>query len=188
MAPKAGKAAPAGAAVHSVTMDSMIRELDEHDLAAYAALRRESLLESPLAFGASPETDVAAAQIGGNTTIFGAFAGDELAGAAGLLRGRHAKSAHLISLWGMYVSPRHRGAGLGRALLDACIARAKAEHADALQLSVTDAAAAARRLYERAGFVTWGFQPDALRHGGTSVGEHHMLLRLNPESSENTSV
>lgn len=167
----------------------MIRVLDEHDLAAYAALRRESLLESPLAFGASPETDVAGTQIGGNVTVFGAFAGDELAGAAGLLRGRHAKSAHLVSLWGMYVSPRHRGTGLGRALLDACLGHARAvKGIEAIQLSVTDAATAARRLYERAGFVTWGIQPDALRHGGRSVSEHHMLLRLNPESSENTSV
>ncbi|HEX8409815.1 MAG TPA: GNAT family N-acetyltransferase [Thermoanaerobaculia bacterium] len=167
----------------------MIRLLHEHDLAAYAALRRESLLESPLAFGASPETDVAAAQIGGNTTIFGAFVGDGLAGAAGLMRGRHAKSAHLVSLWGMYVSPPHRGTGLGRALLDACIAHARTvKGVEAIQLAVTDTAASARRLYERAGFVTWGVQPDALRHGGRSVSEHHMLLRLNPESSENTSV
>lgn len=167
----------------------MIRVLDEHDLAAYAALRRESLLESPLAFGASPETDVAATQIGGDTTIFGAFAGDELAGAAGLVRGRHAKSAHIVHLWGMYVAPRHRGTGLGRALLDACIAHAQTgRDVAAIQLAVTDAAAAARRLYARAGFVTWGIQPDALRHGGTSVSEHHMLLRLKPESSENTSV
>jgi len=167
----------------------MIRVLDEHDLPAYAALRRESLLESPLSFGASPETDVAATQLGGNVIVLGAFVGDELAGAAGLMRGRHAKSAHLISLWGMYVSPSHRGAGLGRALLEACIAHARSlGGVEAMQLGVTEPADAARRLYERAGFVTWGVQPDALRHGGMAVGEHHMLLRLKPESSENTSV
>ncbi len=37
----------------------MIRELRDGDVDAYAELRRESLLESPLAFASSPQDDFA---------------------------------------------------------------------------------------------------------------------------------
>ena len=38
--------------------------------------------------------------------------------------------------------------------------------------------APARRLYERAGFEIWGTEPEALRHDGQSVAEHHMALHI----------
>lgn len=53
------------------------------------------------------------------------------------------------------VDPAVRGRGIGRALLDALILRVRAA-APALSLSVEDGNAAARALYERAGFRTVG--------------------------------
>lgn len=159
----------------------MIRPLHPSDLEAFAALRRQALLEAPLAFVASPDGDFAVSQFRHEPdwVVFGAFVDDALAGNAGVMRERHEKARHRVQLWGMYVAPAHRRGGLGRTLVDACVAHARSlEGVTQIALSVTDAAADARRLYERAGFRAWGAQPDALRHGGTSVGEHHMLLRL----------
>ena len=157
----------------------MIRPLEDRDLDAYAVLRRRALLEFPLAFAASPETDVVV-QIGKapDWMLFGAFA-PELAGIAGLIRMRHPKAAHKLHLWGMYVLPSHRRRGLAAALLAAAVEHARSMDGIAwIQLGVTDAAADARRVYERAGFVSWGREPDALRWEEESVGEEHMALDL----------
>ena len=162
----------------------MIRALTEPDLDAYLALRRSSLLESPLSFGASPSDDVSPEALRESMRrapewmLFGAF-DDVLIGAAGLIRDRHRKAAHKMHLWGMYVLPSHRGRGIGAALLDACIAHARSvDGVTALHLGVTSASEAARRLYERAGFRTWGTELDALRVEGHAVDEHHMALEL----------
>jgi RimJ/RimL family protein N-acetyltransferase len=164
----------------------MIRELRGDDVEAYAALRREALLDSPLAFGASPNDDFASSpqairdqlRRAPEWVILGAFQND-LIGAVGVMRDRHAKASHKVHLWGMYVAPSHRRRGIGADLV-----RAALQHARTLpgvswvHLAVTSAAPGALRLYERAGFEIWGTEPDALRHDGETVVEHHMALHL----------
>lgn len=157
----------------------MIRRLREEDLEAYVTLRRASLLDTPLAFAASPESDfVSTVDAARQALIFGAFDGDAIVGCVGLIRDRHPKAAHKAHVWGMYVAPSHRGRGVGRALLEFAIAHARSLGVEWLHLGVTDAANEARRLYERAGFVAWGREPDALRHAGVSVDEQRMALDL----------
>jgi len=164
----------------------MIRALGEEDAEAYAALRREALRDSPLAFAASPEDDVVSSseavreqlRRGPESVIFGAFRG-RLVGAVGLYRDRHRKASHKVHVWGAYVTPEHRREGLAALLLEAAL-----HHAATLpgvswvHLSVSSAAPAAQRLYERAGFRVWGTEPEALRHEGETAFEHHMALRL----------
>jgi ribosomal protein S18 acetylase RimI-like enzyme len=157
----------------------LIRPLEERDLGAYAELRRRALSEEPLAFAASPESDVAV-QIGKapDWILFGAFDG-ALVGSVGMIRSRHPKASHKMHLWGMYVLPTHRRQGIAARLLAAAIAHARSTPGvEWIQLGVTDAAADARRVYVRAGFVTWGVEPDALRFEGRSVAEEHMGLRI----------
>jgi ribosomal protein S18 acetylase RimI-like enzyme len=158
----------------------LIRPLAESDLGAYASLRRRALTEEPLAFGASPETDVVI-EIGKapDWMLFGAFVEGSLAGAAGLMRMRHAKMRHKMYLWGMYVAPEFRRRGLAALLLEAAVQHARSmDGIDWIQLAVSEAAPAAKRLYQRAGFTTWGSEPDALRFGGESAAEEHMGLWL----------
>jgi GNAT superfamily N-acetyltransferase len=164
----------------------VIRALAEDDLEAYVALRRRSLEEAPLAFAASPESDLAASpnalreqlRRAPEWMLFGAFA-PGLVGAAGVLRPRHVKAAHKMHVWGMYVLPEHRGRGIAAELVAAIVRHARSvEGVEWVGLGVTDAAGDARRVYARAGFVTWGREEDALRHGGRSVAEEHMALRL----------
>lgn len=167
----------------------MIRKLAEADLDAYIALRQRALRECPLAFSSSAENDFASSresllpQIARapEWMLFGAF-DDALVGSVGLFRARHAKAAHRMQLWGMYVAPAARGRGFGAQLLDAAVAHARELGAAWVDLSVTSAADAARRLYERAGFVLWGTQGDALRYEGHVADEHHMALDLRVSS------
>jgi ribosomal protein S18 acetylase RimI-like enzyme len=60
---------------------------------------------------------------------------------------------HLYAMW---VAPDARGAGLGRALLDAVVAWAKDRGCGRLVLTVTETNAAARAFYGACGFVETG--------------------------------
>jgi len=52
----------------------------------------------------------------------------------------------------LYVVPAHRGSGLGRVLLRACVDRAVARGCDFIDLATSEDDAAARHLYESEGF------------------------------------
>jgi hypothetical protein len=164
-----------------------IRLLALPDAEAFLALRREALAAEPLAFSASPETDVALdpdfvrARLAdpGENALFGAFAGGALAGSVGVHRDRARKAAHKAHVWGLYVRPAHRGRGAGAALVAAAIAFARAlPGVRQLHLGVSESAEDALRLYRRVGFRVWGTEPAALEHGGRVVAEHHLVLPL----------
>jgi len=165
---------------------SIVRQLHEDEAGAYAELRRTALLESPLSFASSPADDrfsspeAVRSQLRSSpeSVILGAFR-PGLVGTVGLYRDRHLKASHKAHLWGMFVAPEHRRQGIAGELVQAALRRASALHGVSwVHLSVSSAAPEARQLYERAGFRLWGTEPEALRHDGESVAEHHMALRL----------
>jgi ribosomal protein S18 acetylase RimI-like enzyme len=169
-----------------VTPAFTIRLLPVEDAAFMVPLRREALETAPFAFMASAEDDHGLSlefvrNILANhqeQAVFGAFNGDSLVGMLGMYRELKVKRRHLGILWGMYVSPRARNQGAGRALLDAAIRRAREWGLDQLQLGVMDTAQDAKRLYEALGFRSWGREPKALQWDGRFVDEHHMVLDL----------
>ena len=59
-----------------------------------------------------------------------------------------------------------------------CCTRSASRRSATRRSPQTTAAEAAHRLYERAGFVRWGTQRDALRYEGHVADEHHMALRI----------
>jgi|SRR5208282_4622255 len=167
-------------------MGLQVRVLTEGDASALFRLRRESLLDAPPAFLASPGDDLVSSEDaarellmrGGDAAVFGAST-DGLHGMVGLYRDRHLKSAHRIHLWGMFVQPEWRRQGVGGALLDAAIGHARTlKGVSSLHLSVSDAAPAARRLYEQSGFTVWGVERDAIRFEGRSFDEYHMAMEM----------
>ena len=82
-------------------------------------------------------------------------------------------------LWGMYVTPSHRGQRFACELLAAALAHAATLRGVSwVHLWVSSAAPAAKRFYERAGFQLWGREPDAMRHDGRTVVDYHMALNL----------
>lgn len=166
-----------------------IRRLTPQDATAYRALRLRALREHPDAFTSSYEEDVqaplqvAAARLASAAFAFwGAAEGAELCGMVGLEREQRAKSRHKGVVIGMYVAPEAAGQGVGRALLEALVAHARAERLGSLVLTVTEGNEAARHLYEAAGFRSFGIEPDAVRVLGRSHAKNHMHLDLREPS------
>ena len=163
-----------------------IRRLGVADASALVTLRREALEAEPLAFGASPADDVGLVVesvrgfLGDHETqaVFGQFDGADPVGMIGLVKATKVKQRHKATIWGMYVTPGARNKGVGRALLEAAIRHARGWRLDQLQLSVTEAAPTARRLYEAAGFRLWGREPRALHWNGRYVDEYHLVLHF----------
>ncbi len=160
--------------------------MEPADASQVFALRRRALLASPLAFRASPEDDFASSveavrELLGHapdSVVFGAEA-RELVGMLGVFREKAAKAAHKVRIWGMYVDAAHRGDTIGRDLLRSALAHARRlDGVATVNLTVAESANAARRLYEREGFTSWGLEPDAIRHGPDAVAEYHMQLVL----------
>jgi ribosomal protein S18 acetylase RimI-like enzyme len=78
----------------------------------------------------------------------------------------------------MYVAGEVARQGVGRALLEALIAHARAAGIESLVLTVTEGNADAQRLYAAAGFACFGIEPDAIRVAGRSRAKNHMHLDL----------
>jgi ribosomal protein S18 acetylase RimI-like enzyme len=159
-----------------------IRRLRPADAALFRDIRLEGLRLNPEAFGSTFEAENArpvaffAERLGGSK-IIGAFQGSELVGIAGLLIGQGQKEAHKGRLVGMYVRPGARKSGVGQRLVEAIIEAAR-QSVELIQLSVVSDNEAARRLYERLGFVEWGVERDALKQDGRYYDEVHMAKDL----------
>jgi GNAT superfamily N-acetyltransferase len=85
--------------------------------------------------------------------LLGAADGDRVAAGVAQLRFRYGiwRAGGDCLLEDLFVDSSARGAGLGRALLDATIERARARGCRRLELDVNEANATALRLYESAG-------------------------------------
>ena len=164
-----------------------IKRLSPSDAAAYRMLRLQGLKECPAAFGSSyqEEKPKGIALYRGRLArsadkwVFGAFDGDRLIATATLVRDTHLKSRHKANIYAMYVDPKFRRRGIGRALLERCIRRAKAMRGvSKVGIAVVESNASAVALYASLGFAAYAREPDALRVSGTSYPELFMSLPL----------
>ena len=79
----------------------------------------------------------------------------------------------------MYVAPEHGRRGIGAALLRHAIDDARRQPGlEHLVLTVTETNVAARVLYEKFGFRSFGIEPRAIRVGDTYFDKNHMILSL----------
>jgi RimJ/RimL family protein N-acetyltransferase len=147
-----------------------IRRLEPADAALYREIRLEALQKNPEAFGSTFEKENAQplswfeAAIC-RADIFGGFLDERLMGIAGFTVKEGTKHAHKGVLWTMYVRSDARKFGLGKILVAAVLDHAR-ERVEMVQLSVVSENEAARRLYEAMGFVEYGFEKRAHKHGG----------------------
>ncbi len=167
-----------------------IRLLLPADAASYRALRLRALREHPEAFTSSFEEETvrplnwSAQRLSANPArphdaFLGAFLDGALVGMVGLQGRYRAKERHNASVVGMFVAPEAGGLGLGRALLQELLGRARALAAlEQLDLTVTQGNERAQALYERCGFTVCGVLPHAIKVDGRDFSKIHMVLRL----------
>ena len=147
--------------------------------------RLRALADAPLAFGSTLAREEAFADdvwreratrgaAGDDQVTYVAEAGDRWLGmATGLVDGADASRIDLV---GMFVEPAVRGRGIGRALVDAVAAWARARGAARLCLWVTSTNDAAIALYQRCGFRPTG-RSKPLDHA-PALSEVHMVRDL----------
>ena len=164
-----------------------VRELTRADAAAFRALRLRALKEHPEAFTSSFEEaveqpiNVAERRLAGESgdRFWGAFVADELQGMIGLARESRIKNRHKGNVVAMYVAAEFAGQGLGRALVQAVIDHARdVDRLEQLVLTVTHDNIPACKLYNGAGFKTFGVEPRAIQVAGTYFDKEHMILFL----------
>jgi len=167
-------------------MQLVIRRLTPDDARELTRLRLEALQTEPCAFAQSPDEAAATPleqvaellRVEGSF-VMGAFVDGTLVGMVGFVRGRHHKTSHKGHLWGVYVTTSARHQGVGRQLLAAAIAEARAlPGLTQITLAVSADHPEAEHLYERAGFEVYGLEPDALRVDGRAIDQDLMFLRL----------
>jgi RimJ/RimL family protein N-acetyltransferase len=171
---------------HAAIQHKTVRLLTPDDAAAYVSLRRQMLVESPWAFGASPESDSrsdvarVASSIGSPGVAYGGgFVADSLASVAVMIREEKPKRSHIAGIYSVYTRPDARGRGLCRSVLNLLIEHARTwPGLERIQLSVSERSPAAKALYESLGFQPWGREPDALRIDGEAAAEIHMSFAL----------
>lgn len=165
-----------------------LRLLAAADVAAYRTLMMEAYTLAADAFTTTAEERAREpeawwlrriADPGGLGVAFGAWQGAALVGGVALEYSPKPKTRHGALLLAMYVQPAARGHGIARALLDAAIDHAgRRPGLRVLTLTVTEGNEAAIRLYERAGFRTWGTEPMAIATSAGYKGRVHMWRPL----------
>ena len=164
-----------------------LRLLIADDAEAFRKIRLEAMRESPAAFTADYEINSQrplshfAAQIKSNSDNFvvGAFDDDELVAIGGFFRSDGPKLRHKGNVWSMYVTPRRRGAGLGRKILQEIIAHARnLNDIEQVLLSVVATNTPARELYLAFGFKSCGREPRSIKVDEQYYDEEHMVYMI----------
>ncbi len=163
-----------------------IRRLTPADAPAYREVRLRALRDHPEAFNSSFEEEAlkppaySAERLGDASPAiyWGAFANGELVGTVGLDRETRFKNRHKASVIGMYVAPEVARQGVGRALLAALLAQARALQLELLVLTVTEGNQGAQQLYLQAGFKSFGREPRAIKVNHQYFDKNHMALAL----------
>ena len=163
-------------------MRYLIRQLGPEDATAYRAIRLAALAGDPAAFASDAETERARpldwyAQGTSTATVLVAFDGETPIAMAGLFRSERPKTAHIATVFGVYVEPRYRGQGLAKALM-AEVVRTRPAEVIQLHLGVATNNIGALSLYKRLGFEIYGTEPRALRVEGRFIDEHLMVRFL----------
>ena len=164
----------------------VIRILNEQDADAFHAMRLYAAKNDPAGIvptyeeesKRTPEESKARVRATEHQVVFGAFAGDTLVGITGLMRETRRKLAHKGLIWGVFVDPAWRGAGIARQLMEGAIAHARALGLLQVQLVVSVMNPRAQALYRSCGFVRYGVEPRGLCIDGVYTDDELMVRFL----------
>ncbi|APH37828.1 GNAT family N-acetyltransferase [Bacillus velezensis] len=148
-----------------------IRRLTANDTQPYSDIRLKALKDHPDAFAVSydeekewPSEKFKARLEADNAIVLGAFEQDRLIGILKISKHPLFKLRHIAVIGSMYISPKHRGSGAGKALMTEAISRAKKmKDTEQLHLSVTSTNEPAKKLYAQLGFILFSTEKRALK-------------------------
>lgn len=172
-------------------MENSVRRLAPADAAAFQRARLRALDDHPTSFASSvPQErdhslEFVASRLdpASENATFGVFDGDQIVGTAGIARESWPKLHHRCEIWGVWVAPSHRGKGLARQLMQACIDHAwQLDGVRCVVLGVNVKNASAITLYRSMGFEIIGTDPCFMVVDGEVQGEHQMILMHNGQS------
>ncbi len=166
-----------------------VRRLTVGDLAAYRALHRFGIEESPAGFidvletdAARPDAEVAAMLVRGEG--WGVFDGERLLGKLSTDALPYPCLAPTFWLRAVYVHPDARGTGASGKLIRAAIEDARAKGGSRMALWVHAANPHAQVLYDRLGFRESGRIPQGILINGELVDDVLMSMPLAKEYRE----
>jgi RimJ/RimL family protein N-acetyltransferase len=169
-----------------MSVAASVFQLTPGDAVRYVYLRQRMLIDDwgyAIPAGAidpySPATAEELLEDGRSATFGIAKPGEygQLVAVATVTRSAHGRYAHRARLLSVFADVRHRGQGLGEAVVVAALERARSwPGVEFVDLCVNGGAVSAQRLYARLGFAEWGRQPDAADYDGKRVDEIHMTL------------
>jgi ribosomal protein S18 acetylase RimI-like enzyme len=158
----------------------VVRRVGPSDVPVVRRVRLRALAADPDSFGSTYDREAAfpertwaerveRSSAGDEASTLLALRGDEPVGLVTAIRDEVQQD--LFHVFGMWVAPEARREGIGRRLLDEIEAWIVSCGGAGVQLSVTDAATAARRLYESAGYEPDGSALESSHTPGlTEVG------------------
>ncbi|MFL4468840.1 N-acetyltransferase family protein [Tateyamaria armeniaca] len=147
--------------------DLFIRATTADDVETWRALRLDGIMRHPEAFMMSAEAARAIplaqdAEACAAKDRWLAFLEDTAVGFVGLHPNTLERARHRAEIGPLYVSPVTRGQGVAQALIHHAMDFGRAHGIWQFELFVNDQNVAARRLYERLGFVEAGAIPNAI--------------------------
>jgi RimJ/RimL family protein N-acetyltransferase len=162
----------------------IIKEIKSDQLTSYKEFLRTGLIEDEDNFRLTANDDEEAPFPTNNkedSFTLGAYINNELAGVVSFERdgAEREKLRHKGILFRMYISKKFRGRGVGRELIGAVMQRAeKLPGIEQINLTVIENNEAAKALYRKCGFVTFGSEKRAIKWKGRYFTEDQMVLFL----------
>ncbi len=141
-------------------MEIKIQKLDRSKWKDYRDLRLEALKKEPTVFGSSynEEKDRTEEEWKKRTgDVLFALSEDTPVGMVVYIYENKIKAKHIANIFGLYVSEKYRGMGIGKKLIDSVLEKIKENNAiSKIKLTVNSEQKAALKLYESCGFKVVG--------------------------------
>jgi ribosomal protein S18 acetylase RimI-like enzyme len=165
-----------------------IRLLTKEDAEIYLAIRLEGIKDNPEVFSTTlddimekddPIEYKANFLDKESDYTIGAFTDEgDLVGVATLKTSEKEKSVHKGKIVAVYVSPKSRGLGAGRKLIEEIIHLSKELGLEQIMLDVVSGNEPAKKLYEKIGFEKFAKTPNDLKYNDQYWDQDHMIMYL----------